>query len=247
MHSAIRVGTSGWHYEHWRGPFYPRDISSAGMFSFYADRLRTVEINNSFYHLPTAKAFSEWRRQAPPGFVFAVKASRYITHMKKLKDPAAALEKFFEHAEKLEEKLGPVLFQLPPRWGVNTDRLAEFLQALPRGHRYAMEFRDPSWFAPGVYALLERHNVALCAFELAGQESPERLTADFAYLRLHGPAEQKYAGRYSKAQLRARLGQCRTWIEQGAREVFVYFDNDEAGYAAANALEFQAMAAQAGW
>ena len=244
MIERIRVGTSGWHYPHWRGPFYPEKMGSAGMLGFYCQRLRTVEINNSFYHLPAKETFHDWREATPPNFIFAAKASRYITHMKKLKDPEEPLQRFLSHAEELGEKLGPILFQLPPRWGCDAGRLRDFLQALPKRHSYAFEFRDPSWFQRGIYALLEQHSAALCVFDLAGQESPRLLTADFAYLRLHGPAEQKYAGRYTRGQLRDWLRCCSNWLAQGAREVFVYFDNDQAGYAALNALELQAIAWQ---
>jgi uncharacterized protein YecE (DUF72 family) len=238
----IRIGTSGWHYAHWRGPFYAQKLPAAKMLEFYCRRLRSVEINNSFYHLPARQTFREWKEGTPPDFLFAVKASRYITHMKKLKDPAEPLALFLSHAEGLGSKLGPVLFQLPPRWGRDASRLKDFLGALPRRHRYAFEFRDPSWFHPEIYSLLEQYNAAFCTFDLGGEESPRPLTADFAYLRLHGPAAQKYAGRYSRSQLRQWLRGAETWLDQGARQVFVYFDNDQAGFAALNALEFEAMA-----
>lgn len=242
MKDAIQVGTSGWHYPHWRGPFYPQELKAAAMLDFYAHRLKTVEINNSFYHLPTQETFRRWKQETPQGFVFAVKASRYITHMKKLKDPEQALEKFLLHAKELGSKLGPILFQLPPRWGRDASRLGDFLRALPKGQRCAFEFRDPTWFYHDIYSLLEQHNAAFCAFDLAGLQSPALLTANFAYVRLHGPAEQRYAGRYNHAQLRQWLRCCANWLAQGARQVFVYFDNDQAGYAALNALELQEMA-----
>jgi uncharacterized protein YecE (DUF72 family) len=211
------------------------------MLEFYCRRLKTVEVNNSFYHLPARQTFRQWKEETPPDFLFAVKASRYITHMKKLKDPEEPLELFLSHAAGLASKLGPVLFQLPPRWGRNAARLKDFLGALPRRRRYAFEFRDPSWFHPEIYSLLGQYNAAFCVFDLAGQESPRPLTANFAYLRLHGPAAQKYAGRYSQSQLRQWLRAAEEWLEQGAREVFVYFDNDQAGFAALNAQELQTM------
>ncbi|MFQ5927733.1 MAG: DUF72 domain-containing protein, partial [Terriglobia bacterium] len=195
MEERIQVGTSGWHYAHWRGPFYPEKMGSREMLPFYCQRLATVEVNNSFYHLPAKKIFRLWRQQTPREFLFAVKASRYITHMKKLKDPREPLKKFLSHAEELGGKLGPILFQLPPRWGRDAARLKDFLQALPKKHRTTFEFRDPSWFHRETYALLEQHNAAFCVFDLAGQKSPRRLTANFAYLRLHGPSPQHYAGR----------------------------------------------------
>lgn len=242
MAARIHVGTSGWHYPHWRGPFYAERLPSAEMLGFYCRRLRTVEINSSFYRLPARGTFRQWRRATPENFLFAVKASRYLTHMKKLKDPKAPLRQFLAHVEALGPKLGPILFQLPPRWRRDAARLREFLAALPRKRRYAFEFRDPDWFHTEVYQLLEQHNAAFCVFDLAGQESPRRLTADFAYLRLHGPSAWRYAGRYSPAQVRDWHDTCREWIAQGARDVFVYFDNDQAGYAALNALELQEQA-----
>jgi len=241
MTERIRVGTSGWHYRHWQGPFYPEDIKSRDMLGFYCGRLQTVEINNSFYHLPAKETFRLWRQVTPRHFLFAVKASRYITHMKKLKDPGQSLALFLSHVDELGGKLGPILFQLPPRWGRDPGRAREFLGALPEEHRYAFEFRDPSWFHREIYALLEQHNAAFCVFDLAGQESPRILTADFAYLRLHGPATLKYAGRYTRSELRDWLRSAKRWLTEGAREVFIYFDNDEAGYAALNALELQEM------
>jgi uncharacterized protein YecE (DUF72 family) len=246
MAGKIHIGTSGWHYDHWRGPFYPEKMPAAEMLEWYAEHFWTVEINNSFYHLPTRKTFREWRAETPAEFLFAVKASRYITHMKKLKEPRAALRKFFLHAGELKQKLGPVLFQLPPRWHRNPERLAAFLKALPKTHRYAFEFRDASWFDEEIYALLRRHNAALCVYDLAGFASPVERTADFAYLRLHGPATQKYAGRYSRAQLHHWLKICEEWLAGGANHVYVYFDNDQAGFAALNAIELFEMAYEEG-
>lgn len=239
--SVVLVGTSGWHYAHWRGPFYPEKLPAEKMLGFYSERLPTVEINNSFYRLPEKRTFRQWCRQTPPEFLFAVKASRYLTHMKKLKEPAEPLRLFLAHAGGLQAKLGPILFQLPPRWGRDPGRLGDFLQALPRRLRGAFEFRDPSWFHPEVYRLLEKHHAAFCVFDLGGEESPRLLTADFAYLRLHGPAEMKYAGRYTRRQLAGWLETIQGWQQQGARTVYVYFDNDQAGYAAQNALELGAM------
>lgn len=242
MPARFFIGTSGWHYDHWRGPFYPGKMPSREMLEWYAEHFWTVEINNSFYRLPPRETFREWRSQTPAEFLFAVKASRYITHMKKLKTPGPALRKFFLHAGELKRKLGPILFQLPPRWRRNPARLAEFLRALPKRHRYAFEFRDASWFDTGIYSLLRDHNAALCAYDLAGFASPLELTADFAYLRLHGPGGTKYAGCYTRAQLQYWWEVCLEWLKQGARQVYVYFDNDQAAFAALNAIELFEMA-----
>lgn len=232
MAADLRIGTSGWHYAHWRGPFYPDDLPSARWLEYYARRFRTVEINNTFYRLPSASTLDAWRRTAPRGFCFAVKASRLITHLKKLKDPEKTVTGFLERIERLGDELGPVLFQLPPRWDCDVERLAAFLAALPSRHRYAFELRDPRWHTPTVYRLLERAGAAFCAYDLAGFHSPVVVTTDFAYVRLHGPGGA-YHGSYSRAALRTWARRIGAWSSLAA--VFVYFDNDEAGYAVRNA------------
>src|SRR5512146_1105960 len=194
--AKVHIGTSGWHYKHWCGPFYAEKLPAAKMLEFYVRHFDTVELNNSFYKLPAVAAFRGWRDSTPPGFCFAVKASRFITHNKKLKDPENALQNFLPRAAELGPKLGPILFQLPPRWRVNVERLEEFLSVLPGRHHYVFELREPTWHSDRVYETLHRHNAALCIFHLAGFQSPVELTADFTYLRLHGPGG-KYQGSYS--------------------------------------------------
>lgn len=237
----IRIGTSGWHYKHWLdGVFYPPGMKGAEMFQFYARHFDTVEINNSFYRLPTAKTFDAWRESAPPGFCYAVKASRFTTHMKKLKDPKSSSEKFFLVTERLEEKLGPILFQLPPRWKLNLERLAEFLEALPVEHRYAFEFREESWLVPQVFALLNKHKAALCIHDFADMKIPHEITADFSYVRFHGPTSAKYWGWYSTAELRTWARRIESWRDR-LKAVYVYFNNDPEGAAVKNALELKKM------
>jgi len=235
----IRIGTSGWSYPHWRGPFYPEGISSAGMLPFYFQRLNTVEINSSFYHLPLGKTFENWRASSPDDFIFAVKASRFITHVKKLTDAAQAVERFLERAVGLGEKIGPLLFQLPPGLKIDPERLRRFLLLLPATCRCSFEFRNPGWFHPEIYSLLSEFRAAFCIYELSGLASPPEITADFVYLRLHGPAG-KYRGRYSMEQLRAWCERFDRWAGQ-SRDVFCYFDNDENGFAPLNALELQRL------
>ena len=237
--APVQVGTSGWHYEHWRGPFYPDDLRAHRFLAYYAHRFPTVEINNSFYRLPSERALTTWRETAPPGFIFAVKASRFITHLKKLKDPERSLAPFLERIALLGEKLGPILFQLPPRWHFDAARLAGFLAALPAGHRYALELRDRSWINEGALDLLSAHGAAFCIYELDGYLSPQEVTADFVYIRLHGPGGP-YQGRYDHRTLTAWADAISTWSRQG-REVFCYFDNDEAGYAAQDAARLQEL------
>ena len=196
MPCDIRIGTSGYHYKHWRGPFYPQNTSASKMLEFYLRHFDTVELNNSFYRLPAASVFDEWKRATPANFVFAVKASRFLTHNKKLRDPDHALDTFLSRAVHLGAKLGPILFQLPPKWKVNLERLEGLLQVLPRRFRYAIEFREQSWINSEVDSLLARFNAAFCIYELAGYHSPITVTANFAYVRLHGPAAGKYQGSY---------------------------------------------------
>jgi uncharacterized protein YecE (DUF72 family) len=210
------------------------------MFDFYAQHFDTVEINNSFYHLPSAKTFDNWRESSPPKFLFAVKGSRFITHMKKLKDPRPSSEKFFDVADRLGRKLGPILFQLPPRWKVNVERLAEFLESLPQRHKYVIEIRDESWLVPEVYALLRRHKTAFCIHDFADMKVPEEITANFTYIRFHGPTSAKYFGSYSSEQLREWAKRIEDW-SQRLSAIYVYFNNDPGGEAVRNALELKRL------
>jgi uncharacterized protein YecE (DUF72 family) len=237
----IYIGTSGWHYKHWLDDvFYPAGTRPAQMFDFYAQHFDTVEINNSFYHLPSAKTFDNWRESSPPKFLFAVKGSRFITHMKKLKDPRPSSEKFCDVADRLGRKLGPILFQLPPRWKVNVERLAEFLESLPQRHKYVIEIRDESWLVPEVYALLRRHKTAFCIHDFADMKVPEEITANFTYIRFHGPTSAKYFGSYSSEQLREWAKRIEDW-SQRLSAIYVYFNNDPGGEAVRNALELKRL------
>ncbi len=209
------------------------------MLAWYRDRFDTVEINNSFYHLPAPETFAAWRETTPEQFCFAVKGSRYITHRKKLNDPDQALERLLHSVEVLGSKLGPILFQLPPHWRCNVERLAAFLERLPATHRYTFEFRDPSWHVPEVYRVLAKGRAAFCIYELAGFLSPMEITAEFAYVRLHGPGA-KYQGDYPRVTLHQWADRIARWRET-LRAVYVYFDNDQAGFAAKNAAELKSL------
>ena len=239
----IRIGTSGWHYRHWLGRFYPKELPPRQMFAFYQQHFDTVELNNSFYRLPTPEAFDCWKASAPADFIFAVKGSRFVTHNKKLKEPEQPLKNLLPRAERLGNKLGPILWQLPPKWRRNTERLEEFLQALPQRHRYAFEFREASWHHESVYDILSRHNAAYCIYELAGFSTEPQVTADFAYVRLHGPGG-KYQGSYSKQSLYQWAARMAEWTQK-LSAIYVYFDNDQAAYAARNALELKRLVAAA--
>jgi len=209
------------------------------MLGFYCRHFQSVEINNSFYHLPHEATLEHWRDNTPAGFVFSVKASRYITHMKKLNDPKQSLSALLERVKSLGDKLGPLLFQLPPNWRYNHERLSCFLDSLSSEFRYAFEFRDQSWLNAQCYELLARHGAAFCIYELDGFLCPREVTADFVYVRLHGP-DGPYQGDYDRQTLAGWAGAFSTWSSQG-RSIYCYFDNDEAGYAAKNAKALQSM------
>lgn len=225
----LRIGTSGYQYDHWRGIFYPRELPRKRWFEHYAQRFDTVEINNTFYRLPRAEVFDAWREAAPRGFLYALKLSRFVTHFKHLRDPEQPIARFLARAERLEASLGPILVQLPPRWKVDLARLQGFLAALPRRHRWAIELRDPSWLVEDVYRLLERYSAALCLHDNL-EDHPWRLTAGWCYVRFHGPGFKVY----SRGELRARARQLRAWRSRG-HDAYVYFNNDFAGHAVRDA------------
>ena len=235
----IRIGTSGWHYAHWRGPFYPARTPASRKLTFYTERFDTVELNNTFYRLPSRPALEKWRDETPGPFCFAAKGSRYLTHAKKLKDPEQGIARFFDRIEVLGSKLGPILFQLPPQWPANPERLAEFLEALPSGPRYAFEFRNETWNNGEVEKILRSHGAAYCIFNLAGYQSPLTVTANFVYVRLHGPGG-RYQGSYPNSALKDWADRVSEW-KSHRKHVYVYFDNDDSGYAPQNALTLKSL------
>ncbi len=230
----FRIGTSGFHYDHWRGIFYPKDLPKSEWFSYYAKHFDTVEINNTFYKLPPASTFDLWHEQAPPGFLYALKFSRYGSHWTRLKKPRSTIGKFLGVAERLKEFLGPILVQLPPHWKANPPRLDAFLAAAPRSHRWAIEFRNSDWLKDEVYKILERHGAALCIHDMI-ENHPRMLTAKWTYLRYHG---KHYSGSYSGQKLAAEG----KWIRRqrsGGIDVFAYFNNDAQGFAVKNAADLR--------
>jgi uncharacterized protein YecE (DUF72 family) len=237
--TSLHVGTSGWHYTHWKGPFYPPDLPPEAWLGYYAQRFTTVEINNTFYQLAEKQTLEQWRDTVPAEFEFAVKASRYITHMKKLKDPKEPVGQFLDSMQVLGPRLGPVLFQLPPNWNLNLERLRSFLETLPAGGSYAFEFRNPSWFDPRVYSLLGEFDVAFCIHDMADQPAPKVVTTGAIYARFHGPDGQ-YQGSYDQQALAGWAGAFSTWLRQG-KEIYAYFNNDQCGYAPHNALALLEM------
>jgi len=230
----IHIGTSGWSYKHWAGTFYHEKIKSSEQLDQYQASFDTVEINSSFYGLPAAATIEKWEGSVRHGFIFSVKANRYITHLKKLHDAGQALNTFLDRITLFGKTLGPILFQLPPNLKYDPERLKTFTGLLPAHYRYVFEFRNETWYTDEVYQILSQHNCSFCIFELAGKSTPEPVTADFVYVRLHGPGKNKYQGSYSKAQLNKWADKCKAWQKQSL-DVYLYFDNDEKGYAGFNA------------
>lgn len=230
----LRIGTSGYQYDHWKGVFYPDSLPKRRWLEYYSHTFDTVEINNTFYSLPAETTFDQWRESVPDPFVFALKFSRFGSHIKKLKDPGQTISYFLERAERLQRHLGPLLVQLPGSWRPNPERLERFLAQAPGAHRWALEFRDERWLCEEVYSVLEKYNAALCVHDMIPGH-PERLTADWIYLRFHG---NHYRGRYSSQYLTAWAQRIRDYLHRGC-DVYVYFNNDDEGHAVQNARDLR--------
>lgn len=238
------IGTSGYSYLHWwEGVFYPADLPQRKWLEFYAQFFDTVELNVSFYRLPKKEIFAGWKRRTPDNFAFAVKGSRFITHIKRLRECREPLELFFDRVSALGEKASVVLWQLPPRFRFGTEdkRLKNFLGDLSKisNLRHAFEFRDVSWFCPEVFDVLKEHNISLCLADWPEFDVEKPVTADFVYLRRHG-ATALYASCYSDEELTKDAWQIKEWLNSG-RDVYVYFNNDAYGYAIKNGLRLKEM------
>lgn len=229
---SIRVGCSGWQYSHWKETFYPAKLPQKSWLAYYAMQFDTVEVNNSFYRLPSEKTFSEWRERVPDHFLFAVKASRYLTHLKRLKEPADPLDLFWSRARLLGPKLGPVLYQLPPYWKRNEKRFFDFLDALPEDGLHAVEFRDPSWYTDIIFRAMEAKGVAMCLHDHHESATPRETIGPFVYVRFHG-ADGHYQGAYSDRMLQDWAA----WLAKEARlrSIYAYFNNDTGAHAPRNA------------
>jgi uncharacterized protein YecE (DUF72 family) len=223
---TVHVGTSGWQYRDWRGAFYPRELPQREWLPYFASHFETVEVNTSFYRLPERATFERWREQTPPGFIVTVKASRFITHLKRLKDPEEPVALFWERAAGLGDRLGPVLFQLPPRFQADLDRLRRFLGVLPTELRPAFEFRDDSWLTDEVFAMLDAAGAALVWPDRPGAKADLPVIGGWLYVRFH---QGTRAGPdYRRAKLRRWASRI---AAAGASEAFVYFNNDPTGAA----------------
>jgi uncharacterized protein YecE (DUF72 family) len=241
---ALYVGTSGWQYRDWRGPFYPADLAQGRWLEHYAAGFATVEVNNTFYRLPERSTFEEWEKRTPADFVFAMKASRYLTHIRRLKDPAEPVSRMLDHARGLRRKLGPVLVQLPPNLGADPARLKETLARFPSRVRVAFEPRHSSWFTDEVYDVLAARNAALCLTDRLGRHGPIRRTADWYFLRFHEGTARPHPcyGDRALATWAERLAD--QWPTTGGG--YVFFNNDHRACAVRNAARFAVLAERAG-
>jgi uncharacterized protein YecE (DUF72 family) len=239
----VLVGTSGWSYQSWRGPFFPKRLPARQHLEYYANRFETAELNGVFYRTPTPAAVEGWRDRTGSGFVFAWKASKFITHWKRLSQSSVnSLQLLEERLSILGDKAGPVLFQLPPQFEADAGRLAAFLALLPEARRYSFEFRHPSWYAPAILRLLSDRNIALCISDHHDAPAPWDQTADFIYLRGHGP-RGGYEGRYPAATLGAWCKSIVRWRRKGC-DCYVYFDNDQKSAAPMDALALSRLLAE---
>jgi uncharacterized protein YecE (DUF72 family) len=235
----IRIGTSGWYYSHWQGRFYPENLPKSEWLAYYAKQFDTVEINNTFYHLPQEQTLKNWRKIAPENFLFAVKANRYITHIKKLKNTKDELQRFFERVELLKNHLGPILYQLPPSLRKNLDKLDSFLKSLPKKHKAVFEFRNESWYEDDTYELLNDFNAGFCIHDLGGRQTPQVITSKIIYIRFHGTT-----GRYAGSYTDELLAEWANWIQENCRKVtaiYAYFNNDVSGHAVANTRTLKSL------
>lgn len=237
---GVFVGTSGWIYKGWAGTFYPPNLKKTGELAFYATRFNTVEINATFYRLPTENMVRGWRERSPAGFTFAVKGSRFITQMKKLNVDRPSIQIFFDRVKLLKEKCGPILWQLPPNLGFDGERLDQFLKIVPRKYRHAVEFRHPSWYEhEETFAILRKHEAAHVSVSSLRMPMNLNVTADFVYLRFHG-LEHGAAHDYTREEMQPWADHCRRCIDNGIA-VYVYFNNDLNTRAPENAEVFRAM------
>lgn len=231
--SLIHIGTSGWSYNHWIGNFYPEEVKKNKWLNYYSKKFDTVELNSSFYHLPAQKTFASWKKNTGEKFIFSVKASRYITHIKRLEDCREPLGRLIEAADGLGEKLGPFLFQLPPNFKKNEEIFKNFLEILPEKYKFAFEFRHESWLMDKIYKLLENYGCAVVISSSPGFPYIERVTTNMCYVRLHGSGKL-YRSCYSKEQLKKISVLVKKNLNKNIKN-YVYFNNDAEAYAVKNA------------
>ena len=239
MKSSLRIGTSGWNYKHWIGSFYPTKLKDSDWLSFYGSHFDTVEINNTFYRLPEEKTFKKWEEATKADFRYSVKVSRFITHIKRLKNIDDALNLFLSRVSLLKNKTGPVLYQLPPSFKINMERLESFLLLLPKNITHVIEFRNDSWFTDEVFVLLKKHHVSFCIHDMSNIDCPCTETSSTIYIRFHG-YEGVYEGSYSEDALQKWVNYIKGKLKDGY-DVYAYFNNDINAYAVENAKTLKRM------
>lgn len=240
--ASVFIGTSGFSYSHWQGIFYPQDLKQKDWLRYYAQHFDTVEINATFYHQMRPQTFTKWRKTVGLEFVFSIKGSRFITHIKRLKDCKEPLGKLMVGIRALRTiPYEVVLFQLPPRWPANEERLKDFVKILPKDFRFAFEFRDKSWLCKEVYKILKEANCALVIQDSPYWPTEEVITADFTYLRFHG-SKRLYSSNYSDEELKNWAKKIKKWLKEGL-DVYCYFNNDAMGYAIENAKTLKELVA----
>ena len=227
MAGDIRIGCSGWSYPHWKRVFYPEKLPARDQLAYYAQHFSTVELNNSFYRQPTRERFVAWGEQAPPGFLFAVKGSRYVTHVKRLAVEPKSIDLVVDAARRLGDKLGPILFQLQATFQLDLERLERFVDMLPVDQRFTIEFRHDSWLVPAVFDLLRARRIALCIPDDPKMPKSFEITSDFTYIRMHLP---RHGLGYGERALEPWARRVFEWTRQSL-DVFVYFNNDMEGHA----------------
>lgn len=239
--SYLYCGTSGWNYNDWRGRFYPDHLPQSKWLEYYSQTFDTVELNNPFYRLPEKSTFEKWHDISPEGFIFAVKASRYLTHIKRLIDPEEPLERLLSHSAGLGEKLGPILYQFPPTWDMdqeNLNRLKHFLEILPKNMRHVFEFRSDTWQNEDIWRMLDDYGVAYCIMDSPGLPQHLITTGSFTYIRMHSGGEATQ-GNYTDGQLVAYAHHIECFLTRG--DVYIYFNNDYKGFAVQNALTLKSL------
>ena len=235
----FRIGTSGWNYKHWKEIFYPANVAQRKWLEFYCTRFDTVELNATFYRLPKVETFQSWKKRTPQGFLWAVKANKFITHTKRLKDCEEPIERFYSSVKGLDKKLGPILFQLPPSLQFDESLFEDFCSLLSNSYKHVLEVRHASWIDDKAFQIMAKNQIAFCISDTAGRYPyHEQITADFTYVRLHG-SKKLYASKYATEELETWAKKLLDW----GVDAYVYIDNDFGGNAVENAMELKGLLA----
>ena len=239
---GVYIGTSGYSYQHWKSRFYPKGLSASKWLEFYSRHFDTIELNYTFYRLAPKKTFEAWYEKTPKNFKFVIKGSRFITHIKRLKSCSKPLREFFKRAGGLKEKLTCCLWQLPPSFKCDLERLDKFIKLLKNNYSFCLhsfEFREKSWFNPQTYSILDKNNISLCIADSPDFKTPGELTSSFIYLRFHG-GTILYGSQYSDKELKSWAGKSKKWLKK-KKLLFAFFNNDAKAFAVKNALRFKEL------